>query len=129
MRVHPIISQQYITDTLRGFGPWLLKPEWRRTWRTDRPTTGYCYLVSEALYHYTVPDTQPFVVNLGDAGTHWFLRDIATGRIIDYTGDQFDFPVPYDRGRRCAFFRGAVTAPRGLISKRGFSMEKLLKVA
>lgn len=123
-----MISREFVRKKLADLGPGYLKRYYRQKWTPERPTTGYCYLVSEALYHYAFTDLASFVINLGpELGTHWFLKD-SKGKVIDYTGDQFDFPVPYEKARRAIFFKGAIETPRGYISRNGFLMAKYLKL-
>lgn len=128
-----MITQFELNEKLAKLGPVLLKPAYKKKWTEARPTTGYCYLVSEALFHYVLPDSFPNMINLGEHGTHWFLRDRylkMNGRyiVIDLTGNQFDFEVPYDKARRAAFYKGSVKTPNGFISHKGFLLSKYLKL-
>ena len=118
------LSRDNIHGLLRSVGSGLLKKEYRALWSPERPTTGYCYLVSEILYHYQVPRSLSYSVNLGKFGVHWF---VAVGYdIFDLTADQFDFNVPYGKARRRAFFKGSVKTERGFISKRAWNLKKLI---
>lgn len=126
------LNKSHIDAVLLELGPALLKPEWKRKWTRDRPTTGYCYLVSEVIWHFYDEYTEPYCVNLDRAlgvtgmGTHWWVVG-CNGQIIDFTSDQFNFPIPYALGKRTAFFKGAVQTRDGLfISKRGFELAKKL---
>lgn len=119
------LSSKWLHEKLSLIGPGLLKPEWRMKWTKERPTTGYCYLVSEILYHYVFPDTYPYVLRIND-GTHWFLR--SESKIIDLTCDQFDFSVPYQNAHRACFFKGSIETTRGFISKRAFLLSQRLGI-
>lgn len=70
-------------------------------------TAGHCYAASEAL-HYMLGGKEagwdPQVVH-HEGGTHWYLKNRHSGRIIDPTADQFATPVPYHLGRTQAWVR------------------------
>lgn len=52
--------------------------------------------------------------------SHWFLRDKTTGEVPDPTAEQFSTPVPYERGRRCAFLTKTLSKrARELIKRLG----------
>jgi hypothetical protein len=147
-----LINQKWIIRSLQLVGDVMLKSEYRSKWSVDNPTYGYCYLVSELLYHYVYPNSKSYTIDLSSVGedTHWFLKN--NGKIIDYTGIQFQyitpnknnegrffdfengdytFKVPYPKARRTAFFDGKYRTTRGLISERSVQLgEKfgLLKV-
>lgn len=123
----PELDQAHVNAVLTSIGSSLLKPVWRDRWSVDNPTSGYCYIVSEALFHFGgYDDPKPYYISSADgAGAHWFLID-AHGVIIDFTGEQFDKPVDHSQARRGNFYRGSVETKRGLISKRGFIMSQKL---
>lgn len=98
-----------------------LKSEYRRKWSPSNPTLGFCYVVSEAIYHYAEEKLVPKVVRIDGIGTHWWLER-EDGTILDYTAKQFDLRPPYELGRRAAFFKGAVPTSRGTISRRGYAV-------
>ena len=120
-------SKTEVDKALRTLGGALLKQPWRDMWSSERPSTGYCYLVSESIYHFASIRTFPYFINLGKHGTHWFLHSKETG-IVDMTGDQFDFTVPYGQARRGNFYKGKIQTPRGFISQRGFQVARCLKL-
>lgn len=73
--------------------------QYRDEWTSERPTTGYCYIVAEVVYHYLAPKgSKPYVMKTGIDETHWFIKR-ADGNIIDLTADQFDEPVDYTKGK------------------------------
>ena len=121
------LTKELVAERLRELGSGLLKEPWRSKWSVDKPSTGYCYLVSEALFHYLEERTFPYVINLGPSGTHWFLNSKATG-LIDFTAEQFAFPVPYGWARRATFYKGTYPTKRGLISERGYRMAACLRL-
>ena len=110
---------------LKRIGPKFLKPEWKKKWTRNRPTTGYCYLISEICFHYLYPNTEAYVMRV-NGGTHWFLK--SQGKIIDWTGDQFQTKVLYERGRHAAFFQGSVKTSRGFISKKAHLLAQQLGI-
>lgn len=119
------ITKGSVSSILAIIGPTFLKPEWASKWTKDRPTTGYCYLISEILYHYIYLYSKPRVLKI-NGGTHWFLVD--GGEVIDWTGDQFDLVIPYSDARACGFFKGSVETKRGMISKKAYLLAKELKL-
>jgi len=118
-------SYETVKILLARIGPKLLNAEYKKGWTKENPCWGYCYIVSEAVYHYCVENTAPHCVNLGkEYGNHWFLLGI--NGVRDYTAEQFPFKVPYHLGRRRNFLQGSIKTPRGLISKRGYDMAVLM---
>lgn len=116
-----LINRQKLHDALRQMGRKYLKPQFRDQWTPDRPTTGYCYVVAEVVYHYLVPKgSQPYVMKIGENETHWFIQDPG-GRVIDLTADQFDEPIDYTQGKPRNFLTKN-------ISKRGKMLATLLEL-
>lgn len=96
-----------------------LRKPYREGWTPERPTTGYCYVVSEVVYYYIAPKgSRPCVMHTGDNETHWFIKD-PEGKVIDLTADQFDEPLDYSKGRPQNFLTNQ-------ISKRGKILATLL---
>jgi hypothetical protein len=117
-----LIEPQKLHDALRLMGKHYLKPQYRNQWTPQRPTTGYCYVVAEVVYHYLAPKgSRPYIIKFGKNDTHWFVKDPA-GDIIDLTADQFDEPVDYSQGKPQNFMTKD-------ISKRGKKLADLLKLA
>lgn len=118
------INQNYITEKLRVLNGELLSKQYKSSWNALNPTFGYCYIVSEAIYHYAdLKEFVPYCINFGDSvGTHWFLRNVETGEILDYTRDQFNFTVDYTLAKRRTFLKGGTQTSKGYISKRGYEM-------
>ncbi|MCX6696143.1 MAG: hypothetical protein NTV84_00980 [Methanoregula sp.] len=114
-----LIDVQKLHDALRQMGKKDLKPQFRDFWTPERPTTGYCYVVAEVVYHYLAPKgSRPHLIKLGGNDTHWFIKDPA-GNVIDLTADQFDEPVDYTLGKTQNFMTKE-------ISKRGKKLADLL---
>lgn len=117
------LTQEIVNEKLIELGGNMLKPHYKKQWTADNPTFGYCYIVSEAIYHYGDSEYEPYCINYGEGiGTHWFLIDKHSGEIIDFTQDQFPFKVDHSIGRRQAFLKGGTKTSRGWISKRGKQM-------
>jgi hypothetical protein len=84
--------------------PDLLQPKYRELNKRN-PLFGHCYVATEAMYYLLggkESGYKPCVIRLGDT-THWFLKHKITEEIIDITAEQFDFPVPYEKGRGNGF--------------------------
>lgn len=76
--------------------PDLLSEQHRGTGRGK--TAGHCYVASQALWHLLGGSGSGYTPQVGPApggGTHWWLRQDRTGRILDPTADQFP---SYDYG-------------------------------
>lgn len=116
-----LINIQKLHDALRQMGRKYLKPQFRDQWTPDRPTTGYCYVVAEVVYHYLAPKgSRPYVMKNCENGTHWFIKD-PSGSVIDLTADQFDEPIDYTQGKPQNFLTKD-------ISKRGKILANLLEL-
>jgi len=94
-----VIDRSRLHDALRVMGTKHLRAHYSGRWTTERPTTGYCYVVAEVLYHYLAPDGyRPHVMKTGEDDTHWFLKG-PNGEVIDPTDDQFNEPLDYSAGK------------------------------
>lgn len=109
-------NQELINKALLNIGPKYLKVDWKKKWSEESPTTGYCYLISEILYHYIYSNSQSYCIDLNKYGTHWF---VAIGKeIIDLTSNQYDFKIPYRKAKHKSFLQGTIKTERGYISKK-----------
>jgi hypothetical protein len=99
----------------------LLDPKWRRIRsKLDfvTPETGHCFVAAQTVY---------WLLGGSDAGwkgcvmtpdparpkdTHWFVRNIHTGEIIDPTSSQFRQKLDYATGRGCGFSTRAGDKPK-----------------
>lgn len=101
----------------------LLRPDWRKeNERSGIPSTGFCYIATEALYHMLggrSSGLKPYCA-VYEEGTHWWLED-ETGKRLDPTSSQYgeDDP-PYHLGKGCGFQNG-----HGQPSKRAASLMRL----
>jgi uncharacterized protein (DUF362 family) len=119
--VNKTITTQKLYTALRKMGIKYLKPNYKNTWSPERPTTGYCYVVAEVVYHYIAPNgSKPYVINFGNGYTHWFVKD-NNEKIIDLTADQFDQPLDYSKAKPQNFMTHT-------ISKRGRILAELLNL-
>ena len=117
------IDRQKLHDALRRMGKKYLKPQYKDQWTPERPTTGYCYVVAEVVYHYLAPKgSRPYVMKTSENETHWFIKD-PEGRVIDLTEDQFEEPVDYTKGKPQNF-----RWTKEGISKRGKMLAQLLRL-
>ena len=122
------ITQEFVNEVLRNTNGKLLKKQYKNKWNKNNPTFGYCYIVCEAIYHYSNENLYPYCINYGETiGTHWYLKD-DKNNVIDFTGNQFNFPVDYSKGIRKSFFKGSIKTNKGFISKRGYEVAKLLNI-
>lgn len=87
----------------------LLKPYWReQNKKSGIPSTGFCYLGVEAIFHAIGGVKSNFRPKYLKEGieTHWWLQD-DNGTIIDPTADQYgDTPIPYEKGIGAGFMNG-----------------------
>lgn len=119
------IEQSFVTEKLKGLNGDLLKNPYKKLWSRSNPTLGYCYIVSEALYHYVDGNVKAYCISL-EEGTHWYVT--IDGKIVDFTHEQFESPVNYEKGIGKGFFKGSVKTKKGYISKRGYEMAKHLEL-
>ena len=112
-----MIEKEKLHSALRQMGKKGLKPQYRDRWTPERPTTGYCYVVTDVIFHYLAPEgSKPYVVRM-NGDTHYYLK-LPNGEIVDDTSDQYDEPVPYEKGKPYPF-------PKK-ISPRGKKLAELL---
>jgi len=70
----------------------------------DHRLAGHCYVASEALYHLTGAAARWIVCRMRvGTCTHWFLKDRASGEIVDPTADQFGFELDYSKATHTGF--------------------------
>jgi len=116
-----MIDKENLYNALRQMGKKHLKPQYKDQWTPERPTTGYCYVVSEVLYHYKAPKgSKPWFIRISKNETHWCIK-LPNNKIIDLTKDQFDKNehIPYEKGK----YKPFITKK---ISKRGKILADLL---
>lgn len=107
---------EFIIRMQKHFSVDLLKGHYKYL-KNVHPSTGHCYIASEVVFHEFRDryHLQPMVGRDQEGNTHWWLKDISSGAIIDPTYQQFysigKIP-PYDRGKPCPFM-----TPK--LSKRG----------
>lgn len=116
-----MIDKERLHEALRKMGAKNVKPQYRAQWTSERPTTGYCYVVAEVVYHYLAPKgSRPYMIRTGESETHWFITD-PEGKVIDLTADQFDEPLDYSLAKPQNFQTKE-------ISKRGRLLAGLLGI-
>lgn len=116
-----MIDRTKLYDALRQMRQRHLKDQYKNDLTPERPTTGYCYIVAEVVYHYLAPrGYSPHVMKTGDNETLWFLKN-ASGDIKDLTSGQFGVPPDYSKGKP----QNILTKD---ISKRGRILAVLLKL-
>lgn len=100
--MHDILMRQRVRDLLWNADS-LLNDEYlekKNKSMDSHPLQGHCYVASECLYHLSGGAEGPykpmFVRHEGEP--HWFLENRTTGDVVDLTGEQFDSPVPYEKG-------------------------------
>lgn len=114
-----MIDKEKLDDALRQMGRKYLDQEYKKDWTPERPTTGYCYVVAEVVYHYLAPkESKPYFMRTEVSDRHWFIRD-PNNNVIDLTADQFDEPIDYEKGKPRSFMTKQ-------ISKRGKILATLL---
>ena len=107
----------------------LLKPKFRKEWKESNYQRGYCYLVSEVLYHF-VPqfkDFTPRIMHISPDETHWFKKKKKTGEIADYTSAQYQFMLEYTLSTKKAFLNGSVKTSRGYASKKSVKLYNFIR--
>lgn len=114
----PIITREKLHNALIRMGPKHLKPLYRGDWLKDNPTNGYCYVVSEVIYHYLAPEgSNPKVVKLSPEKTHWWI-EAKDGTILDGTSEQFkNGKIPYHQGRNNSFLTNKPSKRARILAK------------
>lgn len=109
------IKKEDLYNALRKMGRKYLKVD-KDKWTPERPTVGYCYVVSEYVYHYLAPEgTEPYRLKTNDS-SHWFLK-YPDGQIIDLTFDQYDDELNYN-----------IAQKRNFITKKPSKTAQLLNI-
>jgi hypothetical protein len=127
---HVKFTQQQLHDALRQLCPAALKAydaattaAMRAEWSPLRPTRFCCYFVSEMVYWYSGFNNHR-AMSLAvpnDATLHRYVQ-LADGRIVDLTCDQFDFDLDYTQGKPRMFLQTGCTGP----SKRAQQLASIL---
>lgn len=105
-----------------------LKPNFKKEWKESNYQRGYCYLVSEVLFHF-VPqfkDYTPRMMRISPTETHWFLMNEETKQIADYTSEQYPFMLEYALSIKKPFLNGSVKTHRGYASKKSIKLYNLI---
>lgn len=124
-----IFVQDYVDYKLRKLGNSLVRDEYKDLWSEEYPTTGYCYILSEVIYHYTKGDYKIYRFTYdNNTKSHWYLKK--NGSHIDLTMNQF-YPIMDYKGNfgqstdeEVSFYEGEIETPKGKISKRGYELAK-----
>lgn len=74
--VNTLPTEEFVLERLRSLGNVLLKKPYKSMWSEGNPALGYCYVVSEAFYHYGNIEGKltPQVISFADGSTHWYLK-------------------------------------------------------
>jgi hypothetical protein len=77
-------------------------------WHAERPTIGYCYVVSEVVSYLMKSRGilhKAYRLDCGNGESHWFIRvgNGGNGAIIDLTADQSDEAIKYDEAKPRGF--------------------------
>ena len=102
-----------------GWSDDLLKPNYRKMKSKDAPkSTGHCYVTSEMLYYENIDHYHVTVMFMKISKTvnHWFL--LVDGQLIDFTADQFDKPLSYDRAKRSSFLTNYASKRAVILKKK-----------
>ena len=121
----PQLTRKRINKACLEYGAdgvvWYLRDEWI----AERPTTNYCWVVSEVAYRLVMPaGTTCWRVDVDGHGRfHWFLKG-PDGNIVDLTLDQAEgwWEIPeYEKAKRYHF--------RPTMSRRGKQLAELLGIS
>lgn len=121
-----LMDQGYIDFKLSQLGDTLVHDDYKNFWTKEKPTTGYCYILSEVLYHYLDLGLEPYSMEVHN-GTHWFLGN-KFGYVLDLTANQFNYDLNYSKAIQKDFYKGTIKTTKGYISERGYKLAKYLKL-
>jgi hypothetical protein len=121
----PRLTREKINRACLAYGREGVVEYLRHEWTSKRPTTNYCWVVSEVALRLVMPKgTTCWQVDVDGHGRfHWFLKD-PRGRIVDLTLDQAEgwWEIPeYDKAKRYHF--------RPVMSRRGKKLAELLGIS
>jgi len=120
----PLLTRAKINRACLEYGPEGVVEYLRDEWVPERPTTNYCWVVSEVAYRLVMPKgTTCWQVDVDGHGRfHWFLKD-PDGNVVDLTIDQAEDwrEIPkYEEAKRYHF--------RPAMSRRGKKLAELLGI-
>lgn len=120
----PRLTREKINRACLEYGPEGVVEYLRHEWKPERPTTNYCWVVSEVAFRLVMPEgTTCWQVDVDGHGRyHWFMKD-PEGRIVDLTLDQAEgwWEIPqYEKAKRYHF--------RPAMSRRGKKLAELLGI-
>ena len=98
------LEKEQLHNALREMGEDYLIEPYKSRWTPERPTTGYCHIVSQVVHYCLAPNSKSWFMKLNDNEKHWFIK-LFDGKIIDLTADQFDEPIDYSKARQQNFMR------------------------
>lgn len=98
------LTREKLHTALIKMGPKDLKVPFKKTWSENNPTTGFCYVVSEFVYHYLAPTGSKVMrVFVSETKNNHYFIQWPDGTVIDFTVDQFKNLPPYAKAKGCAF--------------------------
>lgn len=102
------LEKELLHNALKEMGSKYLVVD-KDKWSSEKPTTGYCYVVSEVVYHYYAPrGTRPARLENSERSSHWFL--VYPGNVvIDLTLDQNPEPFDYHKAEFRNFYTEALS--------------------
>jgi len=120
----PLLTRKKINRACLEYGPEGVVEYLRQEWTPERPTTNYCWVVSEVAFRLVMPEgTTCWQVDVDGHGRfHWFLKG-PDGNIVDLTLDQAEDwrEIPkYEEAKRYWF--------RPAMSRRGKKLAELLGI-
>ena len=96
------LEKEHLHNALLEMGKDYLKKSYKSQWTPERPTTGYCYIVSQVIHYCLFPNSKSWCMKLKNNKTHWFIK-LLDGTIIDLTADQFDETIDYSKAHQQNF--------------------------
>ena len=100
------VDREQLHKALRGMAIDHLKPKLRKEWHFTNPTKNFCYVVSEWLFHYVLPEgSTAYRLQIpGYDVKHYFCR-LPNKKVIDLTAEQFDDyeNVLYENAKKATF--------------------------
>lgn len=82
-----------------------VRKNYRHLWSEENPSFGYCYVITELLYHLSDRVATPKTIATSE-GKHWYI-ELPDGTTLDYAKDNI---YDYSQGKKSSFMTVQMSA-------------------